>query len=121
MYDLPDNIGYYEGEWRDENSESICPPEYHWVRKHVNRDGVMVEGHCAKNPVGTERQKRDAYRREMSDSVRKYSSYRQIEEDLHMSSSDAQAWAEVHTDRLKGSLKKEVDRWNGFVEVKRRR
>lgn len=44
---------------------------------------------------------------------RKFSSYEEIERVLGMTTSDAQAWADVHPDRLKGKLKEEVDLFNG--------
>ena len=73
-----------------------------YVRSHKKEDGTYVRGFCRKRGV------------EKSDGPKKYSSYREIEEDLDMDTSDAQAWAEVHRNQLKGNLKKEVDEWNNW-------
>jgi hypothetical protein len=45
---------------------------------------------------------------------RKFSSYEEIERVLGMTTSDAQAWADVHPDRLKGKLREEVEMFNGI-------
>ena len=46
---------------------------------------------------------------------RKFSSYDEIERALGMTTSDAQAWADAHPDRLTGKLREEVDRFNGKI------
>ena len=45
---------------------------------------------------------------------RKFSSYEEIERALGMTTSDAQAWADAHPDRLTGKLREEVDLFNGM-------
>ncbi len=71
MSTRPDNIPadspfakYYEGEWVPEHHEPRCSEGYHWVKKHTNKNGVTIEGHCAKNPFGST-QKLYARMREM--------------------------------------------------------
>ncbi len=76
-----------------------------FVGSHRLRDGTLVHSYCKKrdHPFGGHEGK-------------KYSSYREIEEDLNMTSSDAQAWADVHQDRLKGDLKREVEEWKRMFD-----
>ena len=54
----------------------------------------------------------------------KFSSYEQIERALNCTTSDAQAWAEVHPDQLAGKLKEEYDMFqaalNGKPKVQQR-
>jgi hypothetical protein len=50
---------------------------------------------------------------ENSSQNRKFSSYDEIEKAFSMSRSDAQAWADVHPELLTGSLRDEVERFNG--------
>ena len=49
---------------------------------------------------------------------RKFSSYEEIENAFGMTTSDAQAWADVHPDRLTGKLREEVERFNGNASEK---
>ena len=83
-------------------NEEFCPPGTEYVSSYRKKDGTEVRGYCKEIGSHSEYE---------HDPIKKYSSYREIEEDMGMDSSDAQAWAEVHSDRLKGNLKKEVDRW----------
>lgn len=50
---------------------------------------------------------------ENSSEDRKFRSYEEIERAYGMTRSDAQAWADVHPDLLIGSLRDEVERFNG--------
>ena len=49
---------------------------------------------------------------------RKFSSYEEIENAFGMNTSDAQAWADVHPDRLTGKLREEVERFDGNASEK---
>ena len=60
MSTRPDNIPadspfakYYEGEWVHKHHEPRCSEGYHWVKRHTTKNGTVVEGHCAKNPIGS--------------------------------------------------------------------
>jgi hypothetical protein len=60
MSTRPDNIEadspfakYYEGEYVPKHNTNKCSEGYHWVKKHKTKNGTIVEGHCAKNPVGS--------------------------------------------------------------------
>jgi hypothetical protein len=88
-------------------NNEFCPPGMEYVSSYRKKDGTEVRGYCKEI---------DPHGEHEPEPRKKYSSYREIEEDLNMTSSDAQAWADVHQDRLKGDLKREVEEWKRMFD-----
>ena len=49
---------YYEGEWVQEDHEPRCSEGYHCFKKHITKNGTVVEGHSAKNAFGSKQKLR---------------------------------------------------------------
>lgn len=55
-------VAYSEREYEEYRKGNRCSVGYHWVKGHTTKDGVHVEGHCAKNPYGSTQKLNDLIR-----------------------------------------------------------